>query len=108
MQERCKRTRIHHKLGRFPVNRTIHIQIEIVAYLNRNRLQAAPVETRQTAQDVGVGLHDEQLPLTIQHRLGWEKNIRSNNSVDFLFVNQSRCAGRVAQVDGDHRFINQG
>jgi hypothetical protein len=44
--------------------------------------------------------------LTIQHRLGWKKDIRSDDSVDFLFVNQSGRAGRIAQIDGNHRFID--
>src|SRR5262249_54236940 len=77
-----------------------------VADLNRNGLQSAPVESRNTTQNAGIGLQNEQLPLAIQHRLSWKKNIRSNDSVDFLLVNQSRCAGRVAQIDGNHRFVD--
>src|SRR5262249_37456363 len=107
MQEGGKRTRIDHELGRFPINRTIHIQIKIVAYLDRNRLQPASIETGSATQNIGIGLQDEQLPLTIQYRLGWKKNICSNNSIDFLFVNESCRASRVAQIDSNHRFIDQ-
>ena len=107
MQERGKRTRIDHKLGGFPIDRAIHIQIKTVTYLNRNSLQSAPIETRRTTQNVGIGLQDQQLSLAIQYRLGWKKNIRSDDSVDFLFVNQPRRAGRVSQIDSDHRFIDQ-
>src|SRR4029077_7622806 len=96
-----------HKLGSFPIDRTIHIQIKTVAYLNWNSLQSASVETRSATQNVGVGLQDQQLPLTIQHRPGWKKNICSNDPVDFLLVNQPRRAGRVSQVDSNHRFIDQ-
>jgi hypothetical protein len=59
MQQRGKRTRINHKLGRFPIDRTIHIQIKPVADLNGNGLQSAPVETGNSTQNVGVGLQDE-------------------------------------------------
>src|SRR5438105_14821639 len=99
MQERGKRTGIDHKLGSFPIDRTIHIQVKTVAYLNRNSLQSAPVETRSATQNVGIGLQDQQLPLTIQHGLRWKKNIRPNDSVDFLFVNQPRRSGRVSEID---------
>jgi hypothetical protein len=70
-------------------------------------LQSASVETRNTTQNVGVGLQDEQLLLTIQYRLGWKKNIRANDSVDFLFVNQACRTGGVAEIDSNHRFIDQ-
>src|SRR4029453_17269508 len=102
MQERGKRTGIDHKLGSFPIDRTIHIQIKSVADLNRNGLQSAPVETRSTTQNVGVGLQNEQLALAIQHGLRWKENICAYDSVDLLLVSQSRRAGRVAQIHGDH------
>src|SRR5260370_39399457 len=72
MQERGKRTGIDHKLGGFPIDRTIHIQIKIVAYLNWNSLQSAPVETRSATQNGGRGLLEQQKPVMIQQRLGWK------------------------------------
>src|ERR1700730_18022689 len=107
MQERGERTRIDHQPGSFSVNRTIDIQIVTIADLNRNSPQSAPIETRKAAEDGGIGVKDEQLPLTIQHRLRREKNVRANDPVDLLFMSESRGASGIAEIDSNHWLIDQ-
>src|SRR6266550_4960222 len=107
MQQRGERTRVHHQPRRFSVNGTVDIQIVTIADLNRNSPQSAPIETRKAAQDSRIHLKNEQLPLTIKHRLGREKNVRSDDAVDFLLVNQPRGATRIAKIDGNHRLIDE-
>src|ERR1700758_423304 len=107
MQQRRKRTRIDHQPGTFSVNGTIDIQVVTIADLNRNSPQSTPIKTGKAAQDIRIGLQNEQLTLTIQHRLRREENVRSNDPVDFLFVNQPRRASGIAKIDGNHWFIDQ-
>src|SRR5262249_57814871 len=89
------------------INKNIPIQIELSADWNRNSLQSPPVKAGNAATDVRIGLENEELPLTIQHRLRREQNVSSDDPIDSLFVNESSGASRIAEIDSHHRFIDQ-
>src|SRR6266487_7175412 len=107
MQERGKRTGIDHQLGGRAVNRAVDVQVEAIADLNWDGLESAPVETRRTANSIRIGIQDEQPALTIQDRLGREKNIGPDDAVDFLLIEKSRGASGAGKIDNDQRFIHQ-
>src|SRR6266705_3536188 len=107
MQQLGKRTGINHQLGGLAVNGTVDVQVETITDLNWHGLESAPVETGHAANSIRIGLQDEQPALTIQHRLGREKNIGPDNAVDFLLVEQSSGASGAAKIDNDDRFIHQ-
>src|SRR5438067_1718002 len=107
MQQRGKRTGINHQPGGLAVNGTVDVQIETIADLNWNGLESAAVETRRAANNIRIGVQDEQSALTIQHGLGREKNIGPDNAVDFLLFEQSRRASGAAKIDNDYRFVHQ-
>src|SRR5207244_12541322 len=54
VQQRGERTRIDHQPGRCSIDRTIDIQIETIADLNRNSAQPARVERGNVARNLGI------------------------------------------------------
>src|SRR6266446_296606 len=106
-KERCKGSGIDHKLGSGAIDGAVDIQIETIADLNRYGAQSAAIETGRAASNVWLGFQNAQLSLTIQYRSGREKNISSDNSIDFLLVKQLRGPSGALKIDRDHRFIHE-
>ncbi len=50
---------------------------------------------------------NKDLGIAIEHRLGREKNVGPEDAVEFLLVKFARGPGRRAQIDRDHRLVEQ-
>ena len=107
MEERCKRPRIDHQPGWRAVNGGIDVKVEAVTYLDGHSVEPPIVDSGRAAGQIRIQLHDEQLPLAVEDRLGGKQYVGSQDSVDLLFFQQPRSAGGAAKIHRDHRLIEQ-
>ena len=56
---------------------------------------------------IGIDFHEQGLGIAIEHRLGREKNVGPEDAVEFLLVKFARGPGRRAEINRDHRFVEQ-
>ena len=107
MNQRGESAGIDHELRRLAVQFAVDVKIPAFCHANRHVFPTAVIYSRHGAARVRVEFHEQDLFFAIKHGLGGEENVGPEDAVEFLLVKFSGGAGWRAQIDRDHRLIDQ-